>query len=116
MDEFEYVIGEKEDVVIILFQGRIGGREAPSFETLAEELKGKSQTNLIFDFRNVSHILPATNAMFAKFLRSLRDANKVVAFSSLKPDFKNIMIAGIIKKSEIFNNIPDAWKKLSSKS
>jgi hypothetical protein len=40
----------------------------------------------------------------------------LIGLCGMKPDLKSSMIlAGIVRENELFNNIPDAWSALSKK-
>ena len=112
-NEFKIVSGEKEDTVIILFLGQIRSQEVPELETLMNTLVEKPQPSVIFSFRDVTQILPGAHATIAKLLSSLRKAGKLLALCSIKPEIKiSLLQAGVVRESEIFNNIPEGWQSL----
>jgi anti-anti-sigma regulatory factor len=115
--DFKFVLGEKEDVLLVLFYGKITGREVPELEKCLNELKVKTQPIVLMNFRDVDLFLPGAHTFFALFQKTLRGQGKLLGISSLKPDVKTSLVqAGIVREAEIFNNIPDAWKALSPKA
>ena len=114
--DFKYVLGEKEDVVILMLYGKIGSREIPILEECEKELKSKSQKIIILNFHDVAVFMPAAHTFFAKFQKTFRDSGRLFGLCSLRPDIKSsLLLAGIIRESELYSNIPDGWKALNSK-
>ena len=117
MEEFKCVTGEKEGVVVVLFYGKIGSPEVPALEQLCVELKDKSQALIIFNFRDVPSLLPGAHAVLAKIQKTLRTARKNIALASLKPEVREgLLMAGVVREAELFNNVPEAWNSLKDKS
>lgn len=116
MSDFKIVTGEKEDIVIVLFIGQIRSQEVEELENLLVTLIEKPQPSIIFSFRDVTQFLPAAQSVFARIQTSLRKAGKLLALSSIKPDIKAALIqAGVLRESEVFNNIPESWQALKVK-
>lgn len=114
--DFKYVIGEKDDAIIILFYGKIGSRELVELEKCKLEIQDRPNKIFIFNFRDVEQILPAVHQFLVKFQMQLRENGKVLGLCSFKPDVKfSLLSSGIIREPECFNNIPDAWKALTHK-
>ena len=114
--DFKYVLGEKEGVQLILFYGRINARVVPVLEECEKELKDKPHKILILNFHDVANLAPAAHIFFTKFQKTVRDAGKLLGVCGLRPDVKtSLLLAGIIRESELYNNIPDAWKALNLK-
>jgi len=110
---FKVVTGEKEDTIIVLFLGQARSQEIPELEELMGFLLEKPQPSVIFSFRDVVSFLPGAHSSFAKIQSSLRKAGKLLALCSFKPEIKNaLLLAGVIRESEIFNNIPECWQAL----
>src|SRR5438105_4820838 len=108
---FKYVLGEKEDVVLCLFYGKLGAREVPILEQAEKELKDKPQGLILLAFRDLESFNPGAHQAFVQFQKALRDSGKLLGLCSLRPEVKKILMAlGMIRDAEIFNNIPDAWK------
>ena len=114
--EFTYILGEKEDLLLVLFQGKFSHEAEPVLEKLDLEIQDKPQSIVLFVFRDVSGFMPGPHVNFAKTQKAIRDAGKLVGICSLKPEVRNILLKrGVVRESEIFNNIPDAWKSLRFK-
>ena len=112
---FKYVFGEKDSLLLVILTGRVTGRETPLFEAFAEELCTKSQPIVLLNFRDIESFMPACFTQFAKLQKALREQKKLIGICSLKPEMKkSLLMAGIVRDAEVFNNIPDAWKKLVS--
>jgi anti-anti-sigma factor len=117
MSEFKYVMGEKEDVIILLFYGHLDRDNIPFLEQLEGQLKTKAQPFIIFNLRDLKEMTPAVHTNFARLQKSLRDAKKHIALCGIHPDVKRLLtITGIIRESEVFNNIPDAWQMLKDRA
>lgn len=114
--EFTYIFGEKDDLLIILLQGKITSKDVSLLDQCANEILEKNHKIVLFFFRDLLSFIPAAHPSFAKIQKTLREKNKLLGMCSLKPDLKMVLLQeGIIRESEIFNNLPDAWKKLSQK-
>ena len=114
--DFRYVMGEKPELVVVLFYGKISQRENEFLLEIEGLLKEKPQLILLLNFHDVAVLMPAAHKALAKFQKSLRDAGKFLGICSLNPEIKlSLLQAGIIRESELFNNIPDAWKTLHAK-
>jgi len=112
-NEFKIVSGEKDNTVIILFLGQIRSQEVPELESLLNVLAEKSQPTIIFSFRDVTQLLPGAHSTLAKMQATLRKAGKLLALCSIKPEIKTALLqAGVLRESEIFNNIPEGWQAL----
>jgi anti-anti-sigma factor len=117
MSEFKFVLGEKEDVIILLFYGDLDRENIPALELLEEQLKVKRQPFIIFNFRDLKEMTPAVHTNFARLQKTLRDSKKHIALCGIHPDVKRLLsITGIIRESEVFNNIPDAWAMLTARA
>jgi anti-anti-sigma factor len=117
MSDFKFVMGEKEDVVILLFYGHLDRDNAGVLEQLEEQLKVKSQPFIIINLRDLKEMTPAVHQQFAKLQKTLRDAKKYIGLCGIHPEVKKLLaIQGIIRESETFNNIPDAWQMLTSRA
>jgi hypothetical protein len=113
MEELSYSLGEKEDVIVILFSGKIRAQDIPALEQLHKELTSKPQPIFIFDFKKVYVFEPEAYRALGELLKSIRAANKIGGISDLHVDFKNTMLhAGIIRENEVFNNVGHAYKNL----
>lgn len=112
---FNYVLGEKDTVLLVILTGKITGRETELLEAMTEEISKKTQPIVIFSLRDLESFMPGGFIQFAKLQKGLRDQKRLIGIASLRPEIKKtLLMAGIIRESEIFNNIPEAWKKLSS--
>lgn len=112
-NEFNYVFGEKEDVLLVLFQGGLSGKEVPLLEQCESELKTKSAKIIIFVFRDVPRFIPGAHPTFVRIQKNLRDSGKVIGNCNLSPEVKeSLRVNGIVRGSEIYNSIPEAWKEL----
>ena len=113
-NDFTYFFGEKDDLLLVLFQGKILSKDVPALEECETRILEKPQKIVLFFFRDVSVFFPGTHPTFTKMQKSIREKGKLIGICSLKPDIKAVLLqAGIIRESEIFNNIPSAWQKLS---
>ena len=114
--DFKIVTGEKEDIMIVLFIGQIRSQEVAELETLLATLIEKPQTSIIISFRDVTQFLPAAHGAFTKIQTSLRKAGKLLALASFRPEIKAALLqAGVLRESEIFNNIPESWQAIKVK-
>lgn len=115
--EFDYMFGNKEDLLIVLLQGKIAAKDLPVVEQCESEILEKTEHVILFFFRDVASILPAAFPTLARMQKAIRDKGKVVGICSLKPEIKTALLqAGIIRESEVFNNIPEAVKKIKARS
>jgi anti-anti-sigma regulatory factor len=113
-DPFKYVLGEKDDLLLVLFCGKLGSREVPILEECEQVAKDKPQPIVIISFRDLAQLNPGAHATIARLQKTIRDKGKILGLCSLKPDVKNLLLSsGIVRENEIFNNIPDAWKALT---
>jgi anti-anti-sigma regulatory factor len=113
---FKYVLGEKDDLLLILLCGKIGAKEVPILEECELTSKDKPQPIVIISFRDLDSLNPGAHSAIAKFQKTIRDSGKILGLCSIKPEVKTLLLSsGIIRESEIFNNIPDAWKALTLK-
>jgi anti-anti-sigma regulatory factor len=111
--DFKIVTGEKENIIIILFIGQIRSQEVSDLEQLLVALIEKPQTSIILSFRDVTQFMPGAHGAFARIQTSLRKAGKLLAMASLKPEIKSALLsAGVLRESEVFNNIPESWQAL----
>jgi anti-anti-sigma regulatory factor len=111
--EFKIVTGEKDDTVIVLLFGQIRSQEVQELEKMQNFLVEKPQPTVIISFRDVNQFLPGAHGTFARIQTALRKAGKLITLCSFKPEVKNMLLqAGVIRESEMFNNIPDAWQAL----
>jgi hypothetical protein len=114
MEELSYSIGEKDDVIVVLFSGKIREQEIALLEKLPLELTEKAQPIIILDFKKVFVFQPEAYRALGQVLKTIRAANKIGGISDLHVDFKNTMLhAGILRESEVFRNVGDAWRNLS---
>lgn len=114
--DFRFVMGEKPELVVVLFYGKIAAREIEFLQDIEKQLKEKTQPIILLNLRDVAVLLPAAHQFLAKFQKGIRDNGKLLGICGLHPDIKtSLLLAGIVREVEIFNNIPDAWKTLSSK-
>lgn len=114
---FRYVLGEKEELVLIVLYGRLSGRDIGTLEEIENILNQKSQPILLLNFHDVTSFMPAAHQCFAKFQKRMRDKGKLIGICGLRPDVKqSILQSGIVRENEIYNNIPDAWKALHYKA
>jgi anti-anti-sigma factor len=114
--DFEIVTGEKEDILIVLFIGQIRAQEVSELEGLLSMLIEKTQTSIIISFRDVTQFLPAAHGAFTRIQTSLRKAGKLLALASFRPEIKSMLLqAGVLRESEIFNNIPESWQAIKVK-
>jgi anti-anti-sigma regulatory factor len=117
MGEFKYVIGEKDDLIIVLFYGDLSHRGVTQIEELEFLLKEKPNSFILLNFRDLNTMTPAVHIAFTKLQKTLRDSKKYIALCGIKPDIKHLLsVAGIIREAEVFNNIPDAWKTLTARA
>ena len=111
--EFKIVTGEKEDTVIVLLIGQVRSQEVPQLDELQTFLLEKTQPTIIISFRDVTQFMPAAHGPFARIQAALRKAGKLITICSFRPEIKGILLqSGVIRESEMFNNIPDAWQAL----
>ncbi len=115
-DEFAYIFGEKDELLIVLLQGKIMSKDIATLEKCASEISEKSQKIVLFSFRDVPTFIPGAHSAFAKIQKQIRDAGKLMASCSMRPEIKIILLqSGIVRDAEMFNNIPEAWQKLKAK-
>lgn len=113
---FRYVLGEKDEVTVVLLYGKISGNEASQLEKLGEELKVKKPPIILMNFRDLSELAPSGYTVFTQLQKTLRNAKKLLGLCGLKPDVKmSLSSAGIIRLSEVYNNVPDAWGTISAR-
>lgn len=111
--EFKIVTGEKDNTIIVLLLGQIRSQEVPELEGLLTLLVEKPQPSVIISFRDVTQFLPGAHSTWAKVQSGLRKSGKLLTVCSFRPEIKNLLLqAGVIRESEIFNNIPDCWQAL----
>src|SRR5438445_23216 len=104
--EFTYVFGEKDELLLVLFQGPINPKMIPILENCENDIKTKNQKILIFVFRDVPTFMPGPHINLAKIQKVARDAGKLVGVCGLRPDIKSVLLGlGIVRENEIFNNI-----------
>ena len=112
-ETFKYALGEKETVVLVVLQGKISHREIPALEEIESLLKAKSQPVIIFHFKEVSGFMPGAHAFLASFLKNLRASQKYVGICSIKSEIKtSLLAAGLLRKDELFDSMPEAWNSL----
>ena len=112
--QLKYVFGEKGDVLIVLLTGRLTSRELPLLEKFEAELQGKTQKTVLLSFRGVNEILPAINVLMVRLQANLRSQQKRVALCELPAQGKKLLLmSGVIRESEIYNTVADAWKALN---
>ena len=108
-----YVFGEKDNLLIVILCGSMNGKELSALEQCCGEIATKTQKAIILSFRDVSNIFPASFIALAKIQKTIRDSGRFVALASIKPELKTpLLFSGIVRESEMFNNIPDAWNNL----
>ena len=113
-EEFKYVFGEKEELVIILFYGNLDAKAIPTLEKCGLELKEKTQPVVLLSFRELLSLKPPAHPDFAKFQKNIRDSNKRIGVCGFRPDVKELLVLkGIVRGGEIFNNVSEAWQALS---
>lgn len=113
---FKYVLGEKDDLLLVLFCGKIGAKEVPVLEECEGLIKEKPQPIVIISFRDLNALNPGSHATIARFQKTIRDEGKILGLCSIRPEIKTLLLSsGIIRENEIFNNIPEAWKALTVK-
>lgn len=114
-NEFKYVLGEKDDALLILFYGKMNSRELVELEKCKLEVADKPQKIIIMNFRDVTACMPAVHTFFVKFQKMFRDSGRLVGLCGLNPDVKFALLSsGIIRENEIYNNIPEAWQALKA--
>ena len=114
-EEFTYVFGEKGELLIVLFCGKMTGRSVEALERCEAELYQKPHQIILFSFRDVKGVMPAVHIALARIQKELRAKDKFIGLCSLHPEMKSsLLMSGIIRESEIYNNIAEAWKELSS--
>ncbi len=115
--EFKFVTGEKENTIIILLFGQVRSQEVSELESLANFIVEKPQTSVIFSFRDITQFLPGAHSAWTKLQTSVRKSGKLLTVCSLRPELKSALLqAGVLRDSELFNNIPDCWQALKVRS
>jgi hypothetical protein len=111
--EFKIVTGEKDNTIIVLLLGQIRSQEVPELEGLLNFIVEKPQPSVIISFRDVTQFLPGAHSTWTKVQSGVRKSGKLLTVCSFRPEIKNLLLqAGVIRESEIFNNIPDCWQAL----
>jgi anti-anti-sigma regulatory factor len=111
--EFKIVTGEKDDTVIVLLFGQIRSQEVQELEKMQNFLIEKTQPTVIISFRDVVQFMPGAHPSFARIQTALRKAGKLITLCSFRPEIKSMLLqAGVVRESEMFNNIPEAWQAL----
>ncbi len=112
--DFNYVIGEKDDLIVILFYGRITSKELPVLHTCATKLEEKTQSIFLFNFRDVTAFHSGVHPFFVNFQKRLRETGKFIGVCGLQPEVRAVLMsAGIVRDSELYYNIPEAWKAVT---
>src|ERR1700722_17466830 len=111
--DFRFVLGESGCVQLILLYGKIKAQAVPVLEECEQKLRDMPFKILLLNFHDVAFVMPAAHVFLAKFQKTLRDGGKLVGICGLRPEVKtSLLLAGIIRETELFNNIPEAWKAL----
>jgi anti-anti-sigma regulatory factor len=115
--DFKYSIGEKEEVVIILFSGKVTEAELPVLEKCAAGLAEWHQRIVLFDFKGVTAFSSSVHPFLVNFQLKIRSLGKFFGICGLRPEVKSSLeMSGIIRASEVFFDISDAWRVLASKA
>jgi anti-anti-sigma regulatory factor len=95
MNEFKYITGEKDQLLIILFYGQIRSQEAQILlEEVLTYIQSRSQKIVIFNFRDVTGFMPGAHAAFARVQATVRKEGKVLGLCSFRPEVKMALLQG----------------------
>jgi len=112
----QYVFGVKDELLLIVFSGKMTGRELPILEKFESEIQAKTQSIVLFSFKDVSSVMPAAHSTLTRVQKAIRDQGKVIGLCSLKVEYKKtLLMSGIIRESEIFNDPASALPELKAR-
>jgi anti-anti-sigma regulatory factor len=110
---FRFEYGDRGDVIVARFHGRIGSREVPTLEQWEAEISDKQNYVVLFDLSDVESFMPGAHTYFVNFQNRLRKKGKLLGICGLNKEVRvSLMAAGIIRENELYDNLPSAWSAL----
>lgn len=107
-DEFSYTIVEKNQNIIVTFNGDMGRDAVEKLDDCQRRLVSMSGTNFIIYFRSVDKIEHSVFRNLTLLQKSLRDKNFPLWLVGLRPHLKALLNEkGLIRLSETTKSISD---------
>lgn len=113
--DLQYVLGEKDDLLIVLFTGQMSSRAVSVIENCLLEVQKRQQKVVLFSFRDVKSVMPGVHVALTKLQKTVRDEKRILGLCFLTNEARaSLIMAGIIRESEIYASVADAWRILQS--
>ncbi len=112
---FQYLIAEKNKVVVITLIGTLGARFEGELQKCLRELDNMEFTIALVNMREVSGVDSYAINFMAQAKKLLRKKTTNIAICGVKPSIKDFLLAqGVLSKTEVFNNVKEALMRYTS--
>jgi anti-anti-sigma factor len=114
-DVFQYLIAEKNKVVVVTLIGILGARHEPELQRCLKELENLDYQIALVNMREVSGVDSYAINFMAQVKKLLRKKTTNIAICGVKPSIKDFLLAqGVLSKTEVFNNVKDALMRYTA--
>lgn len=114
---FQYLIAEKNKVVVVTLIGILGARFEVELQKCLRELDTMEFGLALVNMREVSGCDSYAINFMAQVKKVLRKKTTDIAICGVRPSIKDFLLAqGVLSKTEIFNNVKDALMRYTATS
>lgn len=112
---FQYLIAEKNKVVVVTLIGTLGARFEGELQKCLRELDNLEFNIALVNMREVVGVDSYSINFMAQAKKVLRKKTTNIAICGVKPSIKDFLIAqGVLSKTEVFNNVKEALMRYTA--